>query len=266
MADRRVITHVVAGMGEVGTAIKTVLTDPDPSASIVHEIWPTDYKLWGSPPHYPERTDALHICFPHDDAAAFRAEVERYQAKYQPTDTIIHSTVPVGTSRLLGATFSPVSGRHPNLVNDLYTFTKFFGGPNYAAALRTSFHFKVCGIRTAAVAASEDCEAGKLLATLQFGWLVALQKEAKLFCDAVDADYEIAYEAFNRMYNAGMERVGNDLRLPVLRDMPGPIGGHCVIPNASLIAGHHPLALELLVLNGRWIDLVESKESPEPVR
>lgn len=245
----RVVVHVVAGMGEVGSAIKEVLSDPDPATHITHEVWPTDWRRWGNPAYFPEHTDALHICFPYD--AHFDTEVRRYQDRYKPTDTIIHSTVPVGTNRRLGTTSSPVSGSHPYIIRDLMAYTKFFGGPTYAAALRANFHFKICGVNVQTVPDSEGCEAGKLLQTLQYGWLIALQKEAKAFCERVGANYDVAYRSFNEMYNAGMTWLGNDLRLPVLDDVPGPIGGHCVIPNLEFTLDHR-LASPLSVLNEQW--------------
>lgn len=260
----RLVIHVVVGMGEIGSAIAQVLRDPDPQTNVIHEVWPTDQPRWGNPPFYPDHTDALHICFPYTDD--FETIVRMYQHRYQPIDTIIHSTVPVGTSRRLNATHSPVSGRHPSILRDLGVYTKFFGGPTYAAALRASFHFKICAVRVQTVPDSEGTEAGKLLATLQFGWLIAMQKEIKAYCEAVGANYDVAYRSFNEMYNQGMEQLGEDLRLSVLTDIPGPIGGHCVVPNLELIPEHRLAAL-LRIFNQRWTlkAASTSKVSPEKV-
>ncbi len=57
--------------------------------------------------------DIIHICFPYDDK--FVDEVKRYQKLYSTEHTVIHSTVPVGTSTSLGAIHSPVIGVHPYL-------------------------------------------------------------------------------------------------------------------------------------------------------
>ncbi len=226
------MTHVVIGAGEVGRAIAAVLSDRYPVVlrDIDGEATPAD---------------VLHICFPWSDG--FADAVRTYVIEYDPVLVIIHSTVPVGTSRALNAVHSPVTGRHPHLKEGVRTFVKFFGGENAepAAAL-----FEACGVRVAVTEAQETTEAGKLWATLQYGWMIALQKEIYRFCGWVGADPSVAYGDFNRAYNEGYAEIGQPFRLPVLADMPGPIGGHCVIPNARLMNSH--LADTLIDLNETW--------------
>ena len=103
------------------------------------------------------------------------------------------------------------------------------------------------GVRTCSVPDQETTEAGKLWQTLQFGWLVALQKEAYAFMQRTGADPDIAYRLMNEAYGAGYGALGEPFRLPVMADMPGPIGGHCVISNARLTDS--PIADMLLTLD-----------------
>lgn len=218
--------QVVIGAGQVGRAVAEVLgveaIDLDGHTGLA---------------------DVIHVCFPWSEF--FEGSVLEYQARYQPDLTVIHSTVPVGTSRRLGAVHSPVTGRHPDLAESVRTFVKFFGGERAAEAAAL---FPMC--RVEIVPDAETTEAGKLWATLQHGWLVALQKEAYRFAEAHGADPDIAYRRFNEAYNEGYAALGDPWFLPTLRNMPGPIGGHCVIPNARMTPSR--IARVLLQLNGAW--------------
>lgn len=221
--------HLVIGAGEVGQAIATVLKSK----------WDVTLRDMTGPEGI---ADVMHVCFPW--SSAFEGHVRAYIDEYVPKLVIIHSTVPVGTSRRLDAVHSPVTGKHPNLAPSVQTFTKFFGGHR---SLEAAQIFAACGVTTRAVPDQETTEAGKLWATLQYGWMIAIQKEAYRYFRSVGADPEVAYREFNRVYNAGYEALGEPFRLPILRDIPGKIGGHCVIPNAALTDS--PLATELLDLN-----------------
>ncbi len=217
--------QVVVGAGEVGRAIAEVLGDVE-----LRDV-----------AGYTGRADVIHVCFPWSNA--FEAEVRAYQVLFGADLTIIHSTVPIGTSRRLGAVHSPVTGRHPHLAESVRTFVKFFGGERAAAA--AALFAGVTETRT--VPDPETTEAGKLLQTLQFGWQVLLQKEAYRLCRGTGADPEVAYRQFNEAYTAGYGELGDPFRLPVVADIAGPIGGHCVIPNAAITPSF--LADLLLELN-----------------
>ena len=70
----------------------------------------------------------------------------------------------------------------------------------------------------------------------------------KKLCDQIGADFDEAVTDFNETYNSGYDQLGkkNVIR-PVLFPPDGPIGGHCVIPNAKLLEKiFESLALDLL--------------------
>lgn len=220
--------QLVIGAGEVGQAIAEVLG--------------CDLRdLEGVP--YP--ADVLHIAFPW--SRAFEHHVRVYQRQYDPSLVVIHSTVPVGTSRALGAVHSPVTGKHPHLAESIRTFVKFFGGEGAPEAASL---FAAKGVTTECYPDPETTEAGKLWATLQYGWLIALQKEAYRFCEETGADPDIAYRRFNEVYSLGYEALGEPYRLPIMRNVPGPLGGHCVIPNTHLTPTF--IADVLRSLDSRW--------------
>lgn len=214
--------HLVIGGGQIGTAIAAVLRDNPENEVFVKDIEYAAEFFSGAP-------DVMHICIPYTDD--FVKIVERYQSDYAPSLTIIHSTVRVGTSTKLEAVHSPVTGKHPDLYESIKTFIKFFGGPQASMAANV---FARCGVPVMTTKKSETTEAGKLWQTLQYGWLIMLQKEGFRWMKEVGANPNVAYTMMNEEYNRGYNRMGMDFTLPIIRDMPGRIGGHCVIPNTEL--------------------------------
>lgn len=220
----------VIGAGQIGRAIAEVL-GPD--------------TLLGDVGAEPVPVDVLHVCFPW--TRNFDHAVRAYQHVFRPSLTVIHSTVPVGTSRRLHAVHSPVTGRHPRLAESVRTFRKWFGGSRAAEAADL---FAAVGVQTETTPDAETTEAGKLWQTLQFGLLVAMEKESRRFATEWHADPDVVYREMNRDYNDGYAALGEPWRLPILDHMPGGIGGHCVIPNARITPT--TLADALLMLDREW--------------
>lgn len=213
--------NLVIGNGEIGKAIAEVLGDR-------HEVGVIDIGQEA------EGTwDFIHICFPW--WSDFEAEVLRYRKKYGHTTTVvvIHSTVPVGTSLRCGSVHSPVRGRHPDLAASVARFTKYFGGAQAYFAARL---FEQCGVRCYVTGDSRTTEALKLWDTFIYGWNVLLEKAIWNWCQINEVDFEVAYAHACQTYNDGYSAVGVEwARKYVLRHVPGQIGGHCVVPNASLL-------------------------------
>jgi hypothetical protein len=218
-------SSLVCGIGEVGSAIATILQcdgiDKD-------EIAPRKtYKF-------------LHICFPFSDK--FVEQVKEYQDTYAPDYTIIHSTVKIGTSNICGAVHSPVTGRHPDLVESIKTFTKYFGGGD---AYVCSLPFRSRGIKTSCYVRADITEAMKLISTTYYGLNIMIEKEIHAWCERNDLPFEKVYSENNEDYNRGYKELGfPEFIRPNLRHIPGEIAGHCVVANLDLIKDF-PLA-ELL--------------------
>lgn len=207
--------NLVIGLGEIGSAIQEVLQCPG------HD----------KDERYDGKVTALHICFPYSDS--FKEAVVSYQDIYKPKVTIIHSTVPVGTSDSLGAVHSPVRGVHPYLAPSIRTFVKIFGGDKAGKAARI---FKRVGVKTKTVKSARDTEAGKLWSTTGYGLNIILEKAVKEFCDKNSLDFGVVYTLFNETYNKGYQ----DMNMPHfqkynLRHYPGRVGGHCIEPNLDLL-------------------------------
>jgi hypothetical protein len=216
-------SHLVVGLGEVGSAIREVL------GAVGHD----PFKGEEAHGHY----DIMHVCFPFSPKVYnFAAEVRKYKKIFSPDLVVIHSTVPVGTSRKLNAVHSPIRGVHPHLVKGIKTFVKFFGGERAEEAAQ---YFREKGVETETSPRSDDTEAAKLWDTTQYGAMILLNKEIATYCAKHGLDFNIVYTLFNKTYNEGYMKLGrNEVVRPYLKYMPGPIGGHCVVPNAKIVKGH----------------------------
>lgn len=208
------IKNLVIGNGEIGSAIGEILWDCK-----VVDIEGTD-----------EKCEFLHIAFPYSDN--FIEEVEKYKAKHEPKMTIIHSTVPVGTSRKCDAVHSPVRGPHPHLREALDLFPKWFGG---ARQDQMNDIFQMF-TRVEAFDKQETTEAMKLWDTAQYAWNVVLMKEIYKWCKENDLNFYEIYTLPNVEYNnCYLELKRPEVVRPYLKYIRGRIGGHCLIPNAKLL-------------------------------
>jgi len=217
---------LIVGLGEVGSALCQVLDG-------VHTISVKDTALVGARylgPVVGTECDVMHVCFPYSET--FEADVKDLQRTYPPGVTVVHSTVPVGTCRRLGAVHSPVIGLHPGLAQSLLTFTKFVGGPQ---AGKVAQHLGRAGIRCYVVDNPETTELLKLLSTTFYGLCIEWTKYVKEQCDNYGVPFE-AHTLWTQAYNRGYQTMGRpEFTRPELVPILGRIGGHCVLPNLGLL-------------------------------
>jgi hypothetical protein len=209
--------HLICGAGEVGGGLFKVI------GGTLHD----PYKHMVATGTY----DVLHICIPH--FPGFVKTVKAYQKQFKTKLTIIHSTVPVGTSRKCGAVHSPIRGVHPDIDKGIRTFVKYFGGKR--AKMAASI-FQAWGIQTYATSKPETTEALKLWDTTQYGMLILMNRQIKAWCKKHKVDFDVMYTHANQSYNAGYVELGRpEVVRPWLKHVPGKIGGHCVRQNAHIL-------------------------------
>jgi len=212
-------TALIIGLGEVGKALSEVL-------GAVHHLMLID--LISEP--LVQRVDVMHICFPYNDK--FIDEVRRYQALYEPPHTVIHSTVPPGTSERCGACHSPVIGIHPHMAESLRTFTKFIGGPD---ASNVADHFRAAGMRVYLFDDARTTELMKILSTTFYAVCIEYAKDVKRLCRELGVPFE-AWTLWTDNYNAGYGALGHaEYTRPNLVPVERTIGGHCCLPNCELL-------------------------------
>lgn len=214
----------IIGMGEVGRALRDVLS-PVHDIRTFDEAHLTPLQMW------PEYVDVLHICFPYSDR--FEQEVNKYREHFNPRYTVIHSTVPVGTTKKLNCFYSPVRGVHPHLADSMRQFATYIGplGEDLECPVRLHFYFTAAEMDMVWDRNTDNLEAGKLWSLAAYAWNIVLEKEIHRYCEKAGLSFDVVYSHFTNTYNQGFKRMGMErVHRPVLTHMPGPIGGHCVIP------------------------------------
>jgi len=222
----------IVGHGQVGQAVAKLYSETDTSKS-----WFSFDKILIYDPYQDmmddiSNVDILNVCIPY--TKDFVSIV-----KDLPTPnwyTVIHSTVPVGTTEKFGHKFlhSPVRGVHPNLYEGLKTFVKFIGGDEQLAEAYSG-HLKTLGIETHICKDAKTTELSKLADTTYYGLCIAFTSDMKKLCDEYDLDFMEVMTKYNNTYNEGYKKLGKpNVVRPVLYPTD-KIGGHCVIPNAKLL-------------------------------
>lgn len=213
---------LIIGRGEVGIALGKVL---DSYAPLTIDIVDSGLLM-------DQAFDIIHICFPY--SKDFVSAVRAYQVRFKPNFTVIHSTVPVGTSFSVGAIHSPIRGIHPHLEEGIRTFVKFIGG---AQASQVADYFRRAGLRICLFDRPETTELAKLLETECYRVSIEFAHRAKNLCDRHGLSYHEVYTLQAQTYNEGYTALGHpEYVRSILQPIMGQIGGHCVMPNKELLS------------------------------
>ncbi len=237
----------VLGVGEVGSAIAAVFAN--------------NFIVFKKDLNFDEikntQIKVLHVCLPYSNK--FERFVTDQVKKNKPKLIIIHSTVKPGTTESIfkkskiPTVHSPVMGTHPNLVKDILRFKKIIGPTSKESAKIATFHFKSVGIKTELFNSSIESETAKLLDTSYYGWNIVFAKLAWELCQKSNVDFNNVYTHFNKIYNSGYSKSKPNVIRPILKYQPGPIGGHCVIPNLELLEEYdkNPISKFILKINNK---------------
>jgi hypothetical protein len=210
---------LIIGFGEIGQGLEKVLKSYSPI--ILDKGMEVDIS----------DVDFMHICFPYSED--FILEVKKYQEKYNPKFIIIHSTVPIGISRLCNAIHSPCICQHPFIEEGLRTFPKMLGGEQ---ASEVADYFRRVGLKVVLFDKSETTETAKIFLTEYYRHCIEFTKEVKEYCDKNGLNFSEVYRIPNQIYNEGYKKLNHEEFIrPILEPIMTPIGGHCVIPNSKLI-------------------------------
>lgn len=209
---------LIIGDGEIGRSLYGVLSRHYP-IQIIGKLYSIDFN-----------PEIMHICFPY--SKEFIGAVKSYQKEYKPKYTIIHSTVPVGTSKKCCALHSPVIGIHPNLKESLLTFTKFLAGKDAGYVAQ---YFRRTGMKVYLTDKQETTELMKICSTSFYGLCIEWTKEVKRFCDKYKVPFEM-WTLWTDNYNKGYGKLGHpEFHRPNLIPIKQKIGGHCVLQNLEFL-------------------------------
>ena len=198
----------------------------------------------------------MHIAFPFSKDT-FNDSVIRNIKDWQPENTIIHSTIPIGTTRQIekdcdyGTTlfYSPIRGRHPNLAPALRQFPKW-----YATSIlgeydeRITAYFAAAGIQTRRAPSFEALELMKLWETTSFALQLTMWMEIENELKKLPGDRRANMNAMKSWLWEKRKCYDGDIGLvPVLDVVPGPLGGHCLSSNIGLLREQmHPALYQWL--------------------
>jgi len=217
---------LILGAGEIGKSLGNVLCS-------AYDVTIKD-KENESEANVEGKYTVMNVCYPY--SKDFVKITKDYIKQYKPKLTIIHSTVPAGTTRKIGAVHSPVNGKHPNLAKSILTFIKFIGANNAYDAYEAEKFLTGAGIKVGHFSSSETTELAKIMCTSYYGWNIIFMKEMVKLSEKYGVPFHEAYSTWNKAYNEGYSELGEtQFTRPVLKPMKGKIGGHCVVPNANLV-------------------------------
>jgi UDP-N-acetyl-D-mannosaminuronate dehydrogenase len=209
---------LVIGLGEIGRPL--------------FELIGTQYKVLGvdiEPVEFNAECEIMHLCYPFE-MTDFIGQSIAYINKYKPKMTVINSTVAPGTTRAIYRATqspivnSPVRGKHAKMKQELLTYTKFIGGIEAEFSRVVAEHFESLGMKTRILSSPEATELAKLTETTYFGLLIAWAQDVERYCDQLALDYDGIVSFYDEIPY-----------LPPVKFFPGVIGGHCVMPNISIL-------------------------------
>jgi len=217
---------VMGGMGQVGKALVKMLDKNETRAYILD-------KKGGFYPSEILEYEFMHVTIPYTDY--FFEAVRNAISKYNPRYVVVHSTVPVGTTRRIGsfAAHTPVRGQHNNLEDGMKRFVKYVGAHNPKTLNAVGTHLINSGFLIELWRKPEETELMKMLCLTRYLSDLSF--------------YEVGFKACRRFgvapsrllqwtntYNDGYR--GTKWQRPELTFPRGKVGGHCVLPVSKMLA------------------------------
>jgi len=226
--------NVVAGLGEIGKPIMKLLEKK--TETIGYDINPNLMNLKKFEKYKEIQTSFLHVCTPYN--SQFIENVLLLSRRFKPKIIVIHSTISPYTTRkiqsklLLPVIYSPTRGVHKRMMYDLKRYEKFFALDKKTpkakwAIAEYSKLMKLCGIKTKNMSNPLTLELAKIIVdTSYYGWLINYSQLSNIIAKKFNVDYDEMWSFSDEIHKF----LGNRPKM-----FPGFIGGHCVIPNLTLI-------------------------------
>jgi len=225
------MTSLVIGMGEIGSALHSILQEAYP------DVYSGDVKDPEWALRLPAKIDIMHICIPYSDS--FVEIVKSYITNILPKYVVIHSSVPVGTTKKIGFNcfHSPVRGVHPKMVDGLTTYLKYISyNDNIRDVEKVMEYLEKTGMTVKVVNNTDSTELMKLLELCRYGVYIAFAKEQEAICECFGLDYQQIVTPYEESRNDGMLSLGTShLCQPVLYPFKDYVGGHCTVEDMELL-------------------------------
>lgn len=209
---------VMGGRGHVGSAIASIM-------NLYHKVFICDIGL--TPKE--ENIDVLHVAIPYSNN--FIQDVTKLKKLYSPKLIIVHSTVPVGTTKKVDAqaVHAPVRGQHSDLRGGILLFEMPVSGGKASEVAR---YLKAANIKCSVWKKTEETELAKLLCLSRYLNDLAFYEVSQKICKSMKIDESILLK-WTKSYNDGYKHT-NHVR-PDLKFPNGKVGGTCVIPVSKML-------------------------------
>jgi len=252
----KIVKAIVVGLGEIGMPLyeilKYVYADTigyDKDFIIKNRV----KENFNSKEMLVHNCEYLNICIPYEENDFFY-DVAKYVYYSNAKYTIIHTTVPIGTTKkiqeflpvnLLNSKIvhSPVMGRHDNMKSSLYNTVKFIGGNKKDTEAVAEF-LNGAKISCYQVDKAKTTEALKLFSLSRYGLDIAFADYEKQICNELNIPWE-AVNYWTSIYNLAVPK---NLKRSYIKPPEGKIGGHCVIPGAKMLHNQYPNPMLVEVL------------------
>ena len=229
-----VTKNIIAGLGEIGKPIYELFSKH--SLCIGYDINETLVDTKKLKKYENSKTKFLHICIPFNEK--FSTNVISLYEKFNPEIIVIHSTISPNTTKIMQkkltipVIYSATRGVHRRMLQDLTKYTKFYAieksAPNekYASTEYAKL-LKKCNVKSKKMSNPITLELAKIVVdTTYYGWLINYAQLSNMIAHKYNVDYDEMWQFSDEI----QKYVGNRPKM-----FPGFIGGHCVIPNLSLI-------------------------------
>jgi UDP-N-acetyl-D-mannosaminuronate dehydrogenase len=224
--------NLVVGLGEIGKPIYNLLSKNSPTLG--YDINPN---LMPKPLNIKNlKISFLHICIPFSEK--FESNVISLFKKFDPEIIVIHSTIsPHTTEKIqqklsIPIIYSATRGVHKRMLYDLKRYTKFFAiskdtPQNKVTSKKFIKLMQKCKVKTRQISNPLTLELAKIVVdTSYYGWLINYAQISNMIARKHNVDYDEMWSFAEEIHRF----IGNRPKM-----YPGFIGGHCVIPNLSLI-------------------------------
>ena len=225
------MTDIVLGMGEVGETLFDLLVERGIDC-IGIDLDNSKCKNYSENSKI-ENPEYLHVCLP-GELTQFVEITSNWISKIDGVKVVlIHSTIKPGTTKniqeksKIPVLFSPIRGVHKRFLDDIKKYTKFISSDDKQVDLKIKLDLEKRFEKVDWMSTTKTAELAKILVdTSYYGWLINYAQITKMICEKEGVDFDEMWKFAAEIH----ENLGNRPKM-----YPGIIGGHCVIPNLSLV-------------------------------
>ena len=136
---------------------------------------------------------------------------------------------------------------------EMKRWTKYVGGVDEKSTQAACKHFEKMHLKIKTLKSCRETELAKLFETTYRAWMITCFQEMHRISRHFDADFNETVDFLEDTHRVRFDR-------PIM--FPGPIGGHCLIPNTELLLGAYDSEMLKLILasNQKRIEEVKDKQ------